>query len=90
MALTMALIPSTSCATGLRGSEFYGTDVCYGAIQMTPGEQLEAEAAKHEENANIMLGAMPRRPSPDDFEMVERIQLERRRAQDKRALAARI
>lgn len=49
--------------------------------------RLWSEAAKHEENAAIIRGSMSSRPSPNDFEQAERIQRERDRAKDKRALA---
>ncbi len=50
-------------------------------------ERLEAAAVQHEKNAGIIRGSMSSKPSPDDYEQLERIHIEQERAKDNRALA---
>jgi len=50
-------------------------------------EQLRSKAARHEESARILRGAMSPTPSPDDFEQAERIEADSNRAKDSGALA---
>jgi hypothetical protein len=51
---------------------------------------LEQEASEHEKNAQTIRASMGPRPCPDDFELLERAQREEEKAEDCRALAARL